>query len=91
MIPIIKDIKTFLPVARLYKYSFLNKYCTRTIIYDALDCIIIINIDLKSGAISFDCPTINRNIQLEAEDKEYLLKNISHLIKWINPDELEEI
>lgn len=88
-IPIISDIKTFLSVARLYGYTFLETYCIKTITYDVLDCIIEININLKSGIIEFKSYTTNKLCTLNMEDKKYFLKNINHLVKWINPDELE--
>lgn len=88
-IPILNDIKSFLPIARIYGYTFFKKNCTKTIVYDALDCIIEININLLSGLISFKSYTTNILCTLNNEDKKYLLKDITHLVKWIKPDELE--
>lgn len=88
-VPVLSDIKSFLPLVRVYGYTFFKKNCTKTIVYDALDCIIEINIDLLSGLITFKSYTTNAICTLNNEDKKYLLKDISHLVKWVNPNEWE--
>lgn len=86
MIPKLRSIKTFLPIARLYGYSFINHRCTKTIIYDVLDCIIEININLVSGLIVFKAYASNKTVRLTIADKKYLTKDICHLIEWREED-----
>ena len=79
---VIKDIKSFLPLARFYGYSFFKKNCTKTIVYDVLDCIIEINIALTSGIITFKVYTNNKLCKINIKDKKYLLKDIAFLVRW---------
>lgn len=88
--PVIKDIRTFLTLARLNGYYFFNNYCAKTIVYDPLDCIIQIQINLFTGEIDFKSYVNNVSCELEMEDKRYLLKDIDYLVKWIDVQQIEE-
>lgn len=89
-IAIIKDIRTFLTIARTCGYSFIQNYCIKSIVYDALDCVIDIKINLTNGVISFKAYTNNVSFDLTLEDKQYLLKDINYLVKWIDINGIKE-
>lgn len=82
-VPMIKDVRTFLTIAHINGYYFKDKYCYKNIVYGE-DCIIEIKINLVNGYISFKTYWNNVSCQLERVDKEYLLKEIDCLIKWVD-------
>ena len=85
-VPVIKDIRSFLTIAKTYGYSFINNYCFKSIVYDTLDFIVEIKINLFNGIISFKSYNKSVAFDLELDDKKYLLKDIDYLVKWIDID-----
>lgn len=89
-IAVIKDIRTFLTIARTCGYSFIENYCIKSIVYDILDCVIDIKINLNNGIITFMAYTSNVYFDLTMEDKQYFLNDIDYLVKWIDIKGIKE-
>ena len=82
-VPMIRDVRTFLTIAHIKGYYFYDKYCIKNIVYSD-DCAIEIKINLVNGYISFKSYFNNVSYNLEKEDKDYLLREIDYLVKWVD-------
>ena len=87
-VPVIKDVRAFLSIARINGYTFMSKYCVKNVVYTPIGAIIEIKINMANGIISFGSYVSNITIQLTFDDKINLLKDIRYLIKWTDIDRI---
>lgn len=87
MIPYIKDVRDFIPLAAIYGYSLLDNNKLYKEIYfcvgEGLYYVISIEVDMGTGRIDFKSyDDIEIELELTKDEKMWFLKDFDYMVEW---------